>query len=288
MARSHKQKKKTTAAHITVAAPEVKAPSAKHARREQAVERAGVKKREWLLIGVLLAATFVVFMNALGGQFVYDDRQLVLRNPTLTSFSNIPRMFVQSVWQFQNETDNAAAGPYYRPLFNIALIISHQFFGLQVYGWHLLSILLHLATVYLLYRVARQWGLAREVAAGAALLFGLHPVHSESVAWVAALPDLLAAVFGLASLLLYERYYHGQAKKTLLLGISIGLAMLAMLSKEVAVVFPLFLAAREGFERLPDENFRATLLRTAKRTAPFFALVIIYIAMRYKVLGFIS
>src|ERR1051325_3229254 len=154
MARSHKQKKKTTAAHITVATPEAKAPSAKHEAREQAVERGGGKKREWLLIGVLLAATFVVFMNALGGQFVYDDRQQVLRNPTLTSFSNIPKMFVQSVWQFQNETDNAAAGPYYRPLFNIALIISHQFFGLQVYGWHLLSILLHLATVYLLYRVA--------------------------------------------------------------------------------------------------------------------------------------
>jgi tetratricopeptide (TPR) repeat protein len=287
MARSQKHKKKSSAGVKTVAVQESKAPSTKEARREQAIGRSHFHKQEWLLIGIVLAITFVIFMNALDGQFVYDDRQQILKNPTLTSFANIPKMFTQGVWQFLNQTDKLAVGPYYRPLFNIALIINHQFFGLQVYGWHLFSILLHLGVVLLIFRVARQWGLTREVAAAAALLFGLHPVHSESVAWVAALPDPLAALFILASLLFYERYHHGQAKKPWALGLSIGLALAAMFSKEVAVIFPLFLVVREAIARLPEESFRSVFVRTAKRTAPFFALIIVYLAMRYTVLGFL-
>lgn len=287
MARSRKHKKKSPAGVQPAAAPESKAPAPRQARREKAIARARFKKPEWLLIGGVLAITFLVFVNALDGQFVYDDRLQILKNPTLTTLANVPKMFTQGVWQFLNESDQSAVGPYYRPLFNIALIINHQLFGLQVFGWHLFSVLLHLGVVFLVYRVARQWGLTREVAAAAALLFGLHPIHSESVAWVAALPDPLAAIFILTSLLFYERHYHGQASKPLTLGLSIGLALAAMFSKEVAVIFPLFLAAREGLERLPQESLRAMLLRVAKRTAPFLALIVVYLTMRYAVLGFL-
>lgn len=288
MAQTGKKKKKLTPTATTVAEPASSKPSsARQARRERAVAGRLEKRQEWLLLGGVLLVTAIAFFNSLDGQFVYDDRLQVVRNPTITNVANIPRMFVQSVWQFLNEADKAAAGPYYRPLFNVALIVNYALFGLQTFGWHLVSLLTHLLVVFLVYRLARQWTLPRETALAVALLFGLHPAHSESVAWIAALPDPLAAVFVLASLLFYERHYHGQAKSKAALGASIALASAAVLSKEVAVMFAVFLFVRELLDRAPDQSLGSALTQAAKRAAPYFAVVVLYVVMRYAVLGFL-
>jgi hypothetical protein len=231
-------RKKKPARRVPDAKASQQLESKRQERREKAREKTQVEKRQRLLLLGVLAITALAFVNALDGQFVYDDRLQVLKNPTLNSLGNIPRVFTQGVWQFLNESDKAAVGPYYRPLFNIALIISRQTFGLEVFGWHLVSIALHLSVVFLIYRLARQWKLSFEVAAATALLFGLHPVHSESIAWVAALPDPLAALFVLSSLLFYERYFHDGSRKGVFLTASLVLAFMATLSKEVAVIFP--------------------------------------------------
>lgn len=287
MARNRKSKgPKSTDARISPE-PKPKPVSARQERREKARAQSQTKKRERLWLLAILAITALAYMNSLDGQFVYDDRLQILKNPTLNSLANIPRMFTQGVWQFLNENDKTAVGPYYRPLFNIALIIGHQLFGLEVFGWHLLSVGLHVAVVFLVYRLARQWNVSTEVAAAAALLFGVHPVHSESVAWVAAMPDPLAAVFILSSLLLYERYYHGQGRKPAAVTASVVLALAAMLSKEVAVIFPLFLVVREALDLTGGERLRSTIARAARRTTPFFVMILLYFGMRYYVLGFL-
>lgn len=267
--------------------PQSKPVSARQQRRETARERVQATKRERLFVLGILAITALAFVNALDGQFVYDDRFQILKNPTLNSLANIPRMFTQGVWQFLNEGDKTAVGPYYRPLFNIGLIFNNQLFGLEVVGWHSVSIAVHLGVVFLVYRLARQWSLSFEVAAASALIFGLHPVHCESVSWVAALPDPLAAVFVLSSLLLYERYYHGRASEPVLLAASLVLGFMAMLSKEVALMFPFFLVARELLDS-HREKMVEVAGRVAKRTAPYFATIVLYLGMRYFVLGFLS
>ena len=91
-------------------------------------------RRNRLVLGGVLLVTGLAFLNSLDGQFVYDDRLQVLKNPAITRFENIPKMFTQSVWQFLNEADQESAGPYYRPLFNIALTINYGLFGLEVAG----------------------------------------------------------------------------------------------------------------------------------------------------------
>ena len=75
--------------------------------------------------------------------------------------------------------------------------------------------------MFLLYKLALQWNLSTGTSLAAALLFGLHPVHSESVAWVAALPDPLAALFILSSLLLFESHFHGRLRHPVALGSSV-------------------------------------------------------------------
>ncbi len=286
MARNRKTKKRLTTSRGSPQ-PESTPASSRHERREKARALSHTKKQQRLLLLGVLAITILAFVNSLDGQFVYDDRFQILKNPTLTSLANIPRMFTQDVWQFLNEGDKTTVGPYYRPLFNIALIINHQLFGLEVVGWHLFSILLHVGVVFLLYKLALQWNLSTETALASALLFGLHPVHSESVAWVAALPDPLAAVFILSSLLLYEGYHHGRVRQPVALVSSVAFALLAMLSKEVAVVLPLFLAARESLDRPSGERLGGTILRVVERTAPFFAMIALYLGMRYYALGFL-
>jgi tetratricopeptide (TPR) repeat protein len=267
--------------------PQARPVSGRQQRRENARERVHANKRERLFVLGILAITALAFVNALDGQFVYDDRLQILKNPTLNSLANIPRMFTQGVWQFLNEGDKTSVGPYYRPLFNIVLIINRQLFGLDVFGWHLVSIALHLGVVLLVYRLARQWKLSFEVAAASALLFGVHPVHCESVSWVAALPDPLAAAFVLSSLLLYERYYHGGANAPLFLVASVTLGFMAMLSKEVGLMFPFFLVARELLDG-HREKVVELAGRIARRTAPYFATIALYLGMRYYVLGFLG
>jgi len=287
MARNKKTKRPRTKSKKETPQPESKSVSTRQDRREKARERTRFERKQRLLVAGILAITALAYLNALDGQFVYDDRFQVLKNPTLNSLANIPKMFTQGVWQFLNSSDKNAVGPYYRPIFNIALIINHQLFGLEVFGWHLFSIAVHLAVVFLVYRLARQWNLSIEASMASALLFGVHPVHSESVAWVAALPDPLAALFILSSLLLYERYYR-QARKTFVLAASIALALAAMLSKEVAAIFPFFLVAREILDKPREDSIGAVIVRAAKRAAPYFAMIVIYLGMRYYVLGFLS
>jgi tetratricopeptide (TPR) repeat protein len=287
MARNRRTKRTQPANKTDSTQVEPGAASARQQRRERAREQSRLKGQERLMLLGTLAITALAYLNALNGEFVYDDRLQVLKNPTLSSLGNIPKMFTQGVWQFLNSGDQNDVGPYYRPMFNIALIINHQLFGIEVFGWHLFSIVIHLGVVFLVYRLARQWNLSAEVSLAAALLFGVHPVHSESVAWVAALPDPLAAIFILSSLLLYEGYYHGRSRKPAVLGASIALALAAILSKEVAAVFPVFLVAREMLEKPEGETLSGAITRAGRRAAPFFAMIVLYLGMRYYVLGFL-
>ncbi|MFY9611719.1 MAG: tetratricopeptide repeat protein [Blastocatellia bacterium] len=286
MARSRKRKPQP-AGESVASEPSGRPLSSKQARREKGRARASARKTERLILAGVLLVSALAFANSLDGQFVYDDRLQILKNPTLTTLTNIPKMFTQGVWQFLNEKDKSATGPYYRPLFNIALIVNYQLFGLGVFGWHVFSVAVHLGMVLLVYLLARRWDLSTEAAAGSALLFGLHPIHSESVAWISALPDPLAALFILSSLLLYERYYQRKASDPAVLVASVGLALLAMLSKEVAIVFPVFLLVREALIRSDGESLRQAVLRIASRAAPFFAAILLYLGMRYYVLGFL-
>jgi len=245
-------------------------------------------RREWLLLAVILVVTFFAFINALKGEFVYDDQFQVLKNPTIKTLANIPKMFVQSVWQFADQSSRQSIGPYYRPLFNIVLNINYQLFGLKVFGWHLVSILLHLIVTLFVYLLGRRWQLSPWEAGASALFFGLHPIHSESVAWISALPDPLAAAFTLASLLFYERQYHESRGRWYLLTLSLLFAMLAMLSKEVAVAIPVFVFVRNCLDRTPAESFDTTSSRALARTVPFAMVAVVYLVMRYQVLGFLS
>lgn len=243
-------------------------------------------RNDWKLVAGVLAISFLAFANALDGEFVYDDRFQILKNPTITSLGNIPSMFTESVWQFLSRSADEPIGSYYRPIFNIALILNYGLFGLEPFGWHLVSVLLHLAVTFGVFALAREWDLTSELAAIAALLFGLHPVHVESVAWISGLPDPLLGVFTLGAVALYEVWRREGAAWRL--GVSLALAALALLTKEVAIVIPVFVGVRELVDAGRERSLAARVTDAARRAAPYAALAALYLGARYAVLGFIS
>ncbi len=230
---------------------------------------------DWQAVSVILGLTALTFARTLTFDFVYDDVVQIKQNPQLTSWSYLPRYFVEHVWAF----DRLAAADFYRPIFLVWLRVQYAIFGLNPAGWHTFSVLLHCAATGLLYQVAKQLGLERRASFVAALIFGLSPLHVESVSWVSASPDLLAAIFLLSSLSLLLGF---QASSKLAQGLAAWLCFLcALLCKETAVAFPLVVVAISCFVSQPQGRFT----RALGLSIPYFVLTAVYLSWRIHVLG---
>src|SRR5262249_43128910 len=131
--------------------------------------------------------------------FVYDDDVQIVRNHLLESWSSTGAIFAKPSWSFLY---SGLQGGYYRPVFLVWLSLNRHLFGLQPGGWHCASLILHAAVSGLVFLLLRRHGFEPWIAFAGALLFGLHPVHIESVAWISGATDLLLAITLVASLLL--------------------------------------------------------------------------------------
>ena len=202
-----------------------------------------------VLFLVLLAA--LPYLNTLTNAFVYDDRQQVLENPYIHSFRYLGRIFGSTVWTFEGAQ---GATNYYRPLMTFAYLLAYKAFGLIPFGFHLMNLALHIAVVLLVFAVAERLFRDRLLSLIAAGLFALHPIHTESVAWIAGITDLELSVFFLLTFLLYLRLSKTESESTAapswLSYIPILIAYLfCLLSKEQALVLPALLIVYEHFYR---------------------------------------
>ena len=233
-------------------------------------------------LGALAVALLVVllYLPALGNGFVgWDDDIYVTSNPQITSLAP------SSLWRAFAHI-HAASGNWH-PLTMVSHAVDYAIWGLRPLGHHLTNILLHgfnaalvvLVAVRLLQARAAGRALSRRgmLAAGvvAGLLFGLHPLHVESVAWVSERKDLLSALFYLLGVLSYMRYAgHAAAAigpwtdrrylATLLCFV------LSLLSKPMALSFPVVLLIIDWYplSRLESAGVRRLLLEKL----PFFVL----------------
>lgn len=236
---------------------------------------------------LVVAATVLAYSNSLSGAFVFDDTKQIVGNPALRSWSNILRAFTSDVWSFQKGTlTKDISPPYYRPLFTAYLTINYKLFGLWEPGWHLMNLLVHCgATVAIFFLIKRlsddQW-----VAVLAALLFGLHPAHVESVSWISGIPDPLAALFYVPSLIWYIRYRTAGGRKFLIASvIAYGLSALC---KETPLALPLVFIAWEFARAKTRQSLSARAGAIIPQMIPFAIVAGAYLALRFAVLGRIS
>ena len=150
------------------------------------------------LLAVLILVAVLPYLNTLLNGFVQDDNRQVLSNPYLRSFSHLREIFATNVWSYvgaQGMTN------YYRPLMTFGYLLCYQFLGPLAYGFHLANVVLNAGVVCLVFLVTERIFRDRTLGFVAAVIFALHPIHSESVDWIAAVTDLQLSFVLLACLL---------------------------------------------------------------------------------------
>lgn len=241
----------------------------------------------WLFLPPL-AAGVIVYLNSLGAGFVYDDNQQIVDNPWVHDLRLLPRLLTHTVWAFKT------GGPvnYYRPvqmgLYNLLWTAS----GGNPLPFHLANLLLHLAVTAGLFFLVRRLSRSGLPAMGAALLFAVHPLNTQTVDWVACVPELTYALFGLATLALHAASWEAEApRRRILKSLAVVLFLLALFSKETALTILVLIPLMEWLLRPARPKDRSGVSRTVRArrglvaAVPYAVAAAAYLAIRVEVLG---
>jgi len=232
-------------------------------------------------IGVAAFAS-LAYWGAVHNGFVYDDIPQVVKNPWIRDPRNLLRAFTMGSWAYEGTTSN-----YYRPVMHLVYTACYMLFGLGPAGFHAVNVALHAAvsvlvlaaSVVVISHGSRSPRARLALATAAALLFASHPIHTEAVSWIGGVPDLGASLFCLACFCVHASLPRDRSfswRYPLLL----ALFLLATLSKEMALVFPLVLVAYDvSFRR--EVSFR----RRAGWYLGYASVVVAYFALRWNALG---
>jgi tetratricopeptide (TPR) repeat protein len=186
----------------------------------------------WKHVIIIALVSMAVYSNTLFMDFVYDDLTQILENNYIKSLENIPSMFISDVWAGKKD----GFSPYYRPVFTLSLAIDYFIWGESPSGYHLTNILLHAMVSVMFYILALRILNSEVAAIAAGLIFAVHPVHAEAIAWTSGRNEPLSALFMFASLYLYILYRD--RNKTQYIALSLFLFFTALLSKEMAITLP--------------------------------------------------
>ncbi|MEB2322525.1 MAG: hypothetical protein OZ921_08430 [Sorangiineae bacterium] len=177
----------------------------------------------------------VAHLPALGNGFTTDDRSLLVDNPFLRSARGLPTLLSSEMFIASGEP---TLTPYYRPLSSLLYWLSYQGLGARAPLQHGLNVVMHMAVAWLLVVTVERLGASRAAAAASGLLFAVHPVGSELVAYLGGRQDMLGWLFALAALLVVSRGALG-----LRAGLLVFLATFAAISsREFFLFFPPVLA----------------------------------------------
>ncbi len=213
-----------------------------------------LRRPVWLLT-LLGLTTIVLYSSALFFDFVWDDWPQIVNNPLIRSWSNLPRAFGSDLWYHM-----ARHQVYYRPLFVAWSMLNYSVFGLRAWGWHLGAILAHVLATAAVFWLARKLGLEYWTAAIATAIFALHPIHIEPTVWISAASDSMVAMFAALAFVAFLSWRdRSQPRRGAWWVASLVLLASALLTKEMAVIFPvlvwvLLVAASEGGEQGTGEE----------------------------------
>jgi tetratricopeptide (TPR) repeat protein len=223
-------------------------------------------KTAGLELAVVLLVALGVYANTLAGAFVWDDQAYVVGNAAYQQF-DLRRIFL-----------TLANGVQYLPVRDLTFALDHFLWGGNPRGFHLTNLAWYLATLVAVYLMVRELEclLGAEDAGGAGwnlsipgwttLLFAVHPLHAEVVAWVSCRGYLVAGFFFFASLLLFLRFLTDDRWTAAVYGASLGSFLLSVFAMPHGLILPLFLLAAAGL--LPVAARR----RGLQAVLPFFAL----------------
>lgn len=186
---------------------------------------------------VIISAAILSFAGNIDGDFVFDDREAILKNKAIREFGKI---LESDFWG--HPIRSRYSHKSYRPITTFTFALNYAFSGLHSTTYHIVNIILHAVVCLMVYKLVLNFSsifdfrYSYNTAFYASLLFAVHPIHSEAVASIVGRAELLMALFTLAALYLYlkswskSRFSIGSVAAILILSIS------AMFSKEQGIV----------------------------------------------------
>jgi tetratricopeptide (TPR) repeat protein len=207
--------------------------------------------RNVLVLATLLLTTLLAYQPAWSGGILWDDEGHLTR-AELASAGGLSRIWFEP-----------GATQQYYPVVHTAFWIMNALWGHATTGYHLVNILLHATSAWLLWLLLRRLSIPGGLIAAA--VFALHPVHVESVAWITELKNVLSGVFYLSAFLFYTRWLDDRRPRTW--WTAFVLFALAVFSKTVTVTLPAAVLVviwwRHG---------KVDLARDGRPLIPFFVL----------------
>ncbi len=231
---------------------------------------------------LVVAVIAVAYGASVRNELVFDDLIFATRDARVQDIGETPRLFVEPLWGFKDNPGSKGVHQYYRPLQLAPLAILNYLFDDPAPAAHLLNLLVHLCNALLVMMISRRLLSNDHAALAVALLFAVHPGHSEAVLWVSDICGLGAAACMLGVVLIHMRGSTGNIGGATAIAV---LGFTGLLFKESALLAPLLLLihdltlGRDGFG--PDR----------RRLLPYAALAVplaCYTALRLHALeGFL-
>jgi tetratricopeptide (TPR) repeat protein len=227
-----------------------------------------------------VACATLPYLNILINGFVYDDDAQVIQNPYVRSFRYLKEIFTTNVWSFSG----VVVSNYYRPVMTLGYLVCYKLFGMQAYGFHLVSLLLHVLVVCLVFVLTERLTGNRVCAFVAGALFALHPVHTESVAWIAAVTDLEVTFFYLLTFGIFLAVARPGGRRSEPLVAAMGVTfLLALFSKEQAMTLPALATVYEHFFR--EDRSETSTSQKLGRYGVLWLVGVAYVLFRIHFLG---
>ena len=224
-----------------------------------------MKQQFFVFLVVLLSV--LSYANTFGNDFVWDDKRFIHDNIGIRSIENVPAFFLGTV------------DGLYRPLRTTFYAITYSFWGENVFGYHLNSLLWHSLISVLVFLLVGKLTNRSYVPLVAALIFAVHPVHTERVTNMTGGFDLLGIFFMLLSFYLYILFSCNKKRNCLIA--SVAAFVLALFSSEEAFILPLLILLYE----VVFKNLRFADGKRFASAAVFLVISVVFFLFRLFVIG---
>lgn len=225
-------------------------------------ESSWTARRRGLLALAVAAVTIMALSRALGIYFLSDDFVVIKIGSDWTAAS------------YRYILTHGGGDGFFRPAGFIVVALTGRWAHLNPADWHAWALAIHAVNSVLVMFLARRLGASAPAAAFAGILFGIHGTRPEAAVWIAGQFDLLATFFVLAGFLLFTLLAAKEKVRLPLHAAALACFALAVLSKEAAFIFPLFLAGYVLWRRQP-----------LVWTIPYFILAAILFLYRWSLFG---
>jgi tetratricopeptide (TPR) repeat protein len=238
------------------------------------------KKNLIVLFLLICTSCFLAYFNTLTNPFIWDDEGLILKNSLIKDWHYWRKAFTSDLYFGSSSGSN-----FYRPIQTLSYIWDYFFWQLNPLGYHITNIFLQIIVSFLVFLLLYSLCGNLIVSYSTALLFAVSPLHTEAVSYISGRSDLLLGVFIVSALLAFINSQRGGSEKCrkIYFYLSLWFFILALLSKELAAIFPFVIFSFALCCQRGDLKKRRFFIINI---LPFFIIDILYFVLRLSFVHF--